>query len=359
MKKPAAESSRSPRAKSSTPRASKKTPSVQAELRSLAGIGVGLAEEQVYRKLLRGGGLRAADFVARPGMTLRVVAASLRALEAKGMVTHSPDRVPRYFALPPDIAVEALIAGSQRDEEQRQRQARAAVAELSRVRGRGKALVADQRLVEILSPEATAQIFLQMHHTATTEMLSLTRRPMLVSNISEPDHLLFECLDRGVRCRSLIDSDLLTMPGWLDHMRDNASRGEECRIASSLPFKLVVADRRIAIIPLDLARPDGPVLLVRSSSLLEALCEVFELLWRNASTLPSSAAAPVAAGRLPSASLLSLLSSGLNDKAIELELDLSHRTLARRISELMKEFGASTRCQLGWLAAQRCRSRGD
>ena len=39
--------------------------------------------------------------------------------------------------------------------------------------------------------------------------------------------------------------------------------------------------------------------------------------------------------------------------AIELELDMSHRTLARRISELMKRFGATTRCQLGWLAAQR------
>jgi len=51
-------------------------------------------------------------------------------------------------------------------------------------------------------------------------------------------------------------------------MRDNTARGEECRIASSLPFKLIVQDRRIAIIPLDLARPDGPVLLVRPSSLL-------------------------------------------------------------------------------------------
>lgn len=335
-------------------RASKKSAAASSGIRTLDGMGVTLAEEQVYRMLLRCEGLSVTDLVARLGMSARVIASPLRALESKGMVTHSPDRVPRYFAVPPDIAVEALIASSQRNEEDRQRKARAAVARLSTaMTARESDRVPGERLVEILSAEATAQMFAQMHRTAQSEMISLTRRPMLISNINEPDYLLFQCLERGVRCRSLIDSELLTMPGWLEHMRDNTAHGEECRIASSLPFKLIVADRRIAIIPLDLARPDGPVLLVRSSSLLDALCEVFELLWRNATPLPSSDVAHASSGRLDSSSLLSLLTSGLNDKAIELQLDMSHRTLARRISELMKELGATTRCQLGWLAAQR------
>ncbi len=96
-----------------------------------------------------------------------------------------------------------------------------------------------------------------------------------------------------------------------------------------------------------------------AEQLLEALCEVFELLWRNATPFPLGNAEPVGNGRRTSASLLSLLTSGLNDKAIEAELGMSHRTLARRIRELMKELGATTRCQLGWLAAQRSnRPRG-
>jgi sugar-specific transcriptional regulator TrmB len=322
-------------------------------------MGVSPLEDEIYCALLRHDGLRLADLSKRLGRQARALAQPLRSLIEKGMATHSLDRAPRYFAIPPDIAVEALIASSQRSEEARQRQARAAAARLSAssaARGGG---VADERLVEILSAEATAQMFVLMHRTAQSEMLSLTRPPMLISNINEPDHLLFECLARGVSCRALVDSDLLSMPGWLDHMRDNTSRGEECRIAPSLPFKLIVADRKIAIIPLDLARPDGPVLLVRSSSLLEALCAVFELLWRNATPFPLDDSDQAASGRQASASLLSLLTSGLNDKAIELELGMSHRTLARRISELMKEFGATTRCQLGWLAAQRsARPRG-
>lgn len=322
--------------------------------RTLDGMGVALVEEQVYRALLRHEGLGVKDLAAKLGVSGRTIAAPLQSLESKGMITHSPDRVTRYFAVPPDIAVEALIASSQRNEEDRQREARAAIVRLSTAMNtRDRNHIPDKRLVEILSAEATAQMFAQMHRTAQSEMISLTRRPMLISNINEPDHLLFQCLERGIRCRALIDSDLLNMPGWLEHMRDNTAHGEECRIASSLPFKLVIADRRIGIIPLDLARPDGPVLLVRSSSLLDALCEVFELLWRNATPFPSTDPAQAAAGRRDSVSLLSLLTSGLNDKSIEHQLDMSHRTLARRISELMKELGATTRCQLGWLAAQR------
>jgi sugar-specific transcriptional regulator TrmB len=322
-------------------------------------MGVSPLEDEIYRALLRHDGLSLADLSKRLGRQTRTLAQPLRTLIQKGMATHSLDRTPRYFAIPPDIAVEALIASSQRNEEARQRKARAAAARLNASsEARGHRNVADERLVEILSAEATAQMFVLMHRTAQSEMLSLTRQPMLISNINEPDHLLFECLARGVRCRALVDSDLLAMPGWLEHMRDNTSRGEECRIAPSLPFKLIVADRRIAIIPLDLARPDGPVLLVRSSSLLEALCAVFELLWRNATPFPLDDSDQAASGRQASASLLSLLTSGLNDKAIELDLDMSHRTLARRISELMKDFGATTRCQLGWLAAQRAARTG-
>jgi sugar-specific transcriptional regulator TrmB len=331
-----------------------KRPAALGASRTLEGMGVALVEEQAYRMLLRHEGLGAKDLAMKLGLSARAITALLQALENKGMITHSPDRVTRYFAVPPDIAVEALIASSQRNEEDRQRKARDAVARLSAsMGGRCANQVPDKRLVEILSAEATTQMFAQMHRTAQSEMISLTRRPMLISNINEPDHLLFQCLQRGVRCRALIDSDLLNMPGWLEHMRDNTAHGEECRLAPSLPFKLVIADRRIGIIPLDLARPGGPVLLVRSSSLLDALCEVFELLWRNATPFPSTDPSQPAARRRDSVSLLSLLTSGLNDKSIEHQLEMSHRTLARRISELMKELGATTRCQLGWLAAQR------
>jgi Bacterial regulatory proteins, luxR family len=49
--------------------------------------------------------------------------------------------------------------------------------------------------------------------------------------------------------------------------------------------------------------------------------------------------------------LVSLLTMGINDKTIASELDLSMRTLNRRVSELMSALGARSRFQAGWLAA--------
>jgi DNA-binding NarL/FixJ family response regulator len=68
---------------------------------------------------------------------------------------------------------------------------------------------------------------------------------------------------------------------------------------------------------------------------------------------PDAAEAAVAdAGAMQ---LLALLAGGLNDKAIASELDVSTRTLDRRILKLMRGLGARTRFQAGWIAAQRGR----
>jgi hypothetical protein len=200
-------------------------------------------------------------------------------------------------------------------------------------------------------------MFSQFLRDAQTEILCLERSPGLVSAIDEPDTGYLERLARGVRSRSITDNQLLNLPGTLTRLRIATAAGEQFRTYPSLPFKLVVVDRRMALLPLHLANPDGAYLLVRSSSLLDALCEMFEMYWREAAPFiatdqPAAASNPDS-HPLHSDVLLTLMASGLNDKSIEQELNVSPRTLARRIVELTTRLGASTRFQAGWLAAQR------
>lgn len=51
------------------------------------------------------------------------------------------------------------------------------------------------------------------------------------------------------------------------------------------------------------------------------------------------------------AELIPLLASGLTDRAIARQLDISFRTVQRRVHRLMRELGADTRFQAGWLSA--------
>jgi DNA-binding NarL/FixJ family response regulator len=48
-----------------------------------------------------------------------------------------------------------------------------------------------------------------------------------------------------------------------------------------------------------------------------------------------------------------MLAAGLKDDAVARQLGVSKRTLDRRVQELMRNLGAWTRFQAGWLAALR------
>ena len=327
---------------------------------ALRTLGLTPSEERIYHMLLPRDGTTVVEMAKGLALSLGGCQRVLNALERKGLVTHSPEQVRRYSAVPPDFAAEVLIARRQSD----MHHARAEMAKLrdSLERGRDKGR-RQERVVEILPPQAAARMFSQFLRDAQTEILCLERSPGLVSAIDEPDPAYLERFARGVRSRSITDNQLLNLPGTLTRLRIATAAGEEFRTCPSLPFKLVVVDRRMALLPLHLANPDGAYLLVRSSSLLDALCDMFEMYWR--------AAAPFIATDLPVAStdasdshadhpdvLLGLLASGLNDKSIEQELNVSPRTLARRIVELTTRLGASTRFQAGWLAAQAMLKQG-
>jgi sugar-specific transcriptional regulator TrmB len=320
---------------------------------ALRALGLSATEEQIYRALLPRGAT-AAELSKDLELSLRAIQRTLSALEKKGLVTYSPEEIPRYSAVPPDIAADVLIA-RRNSELQRARAAMVKLRESTYEERKDRH--AEERFVEILSRETAAQIFLHSVGTAQSEILGLERMPSLVSAMDELDEGIVACLARGVKCRAITDSELLNLPGTLNRLRAATQVGEQFRIFPSLPFKLVVFDRRIAILPLHLDKPDGPVLLVRSSSLLDALCEMFEMYWRAGApfVVGDSLTAPSGATEthpLHADALIPLLASGLNDKSIEHELDMSPRTLARRIVELTRRLGASTRFQAGWLAAQ-------
>lgn len=328
--------------------------------RALEMLGISEAEERAYRWLLGYSAATVQDLAQALLLTPRKAQQLLVTLEAKGLATHSPERPRRYIPVAPDIAVEALILRHQKGLED----ARLAVQELQKqvaVRQPGE----QEQIVELLaSREIESQIFEQLHESAQHEIVTMTRLPMRISSMDIP----FEQVEqsqytqrkahaRGVHFRTLVDAEFLASPGALRLVRADMKAGEEVRVIPHLPFKMILADRYIGLAPLNLQQPDGPSLLVRSSALLDAFHILFEVLWERAVPI-SSASADVlesddSSSRLPEGSedLLSMMAAGLNDKTIAHELDMSTRSLERRVAKLMHAFGTRTRFQTGWYAA--------
>lgn len=330
-----------------------------AEERPLDVIGVDEQGEQAYRWLLSNSGATAADvaraFVTTPGKIQRV----LDAIETKGLITHSPQRPRRYIPVSPDIALKALALQHQ----ERLRRLDGVIDELQEEAATHRRPDQEQMVELITSREAGFQTYNHIYEKAKHEILTLMRPPVLISRLelsAETDHRpQWDAIRRGVRFRSVADTGFLESPGVTPRIRKDMEAGEEVRVVPHLPIKMIMADHELALIPMSLQQLDSPSLLVRSSALLDALYALFEILWDRAAPLsfaPSGSLEPGAArSRFPEGAedMLSLLVTGMNDKNIVHELDISRSTFTRRLAEIMKAMDARTRFQLGYLTALR------
>jgi hypothetical protein len=332
--------------------------------RPLDILGISETEEQVYRWLLAQSGANVAEaaqaFTHTPGKAQRLLAS----IESKGLATHSPERPRRYLPVSPDMALEASVLRCQ-DE---LRRAREAIRELQEKAAAEKPRDEPHQMVELITGRETErQTFEQLNHSARREVIALMRPPLLISRLdssaTQDQHTQREAQARGVRYRGIVDTAFLSLPGAVNIVREEVRTGQDIRVTSALPSKLVLADHRIAIIPLNLELPGSPVLLVRSSALLDALYALFEILWRQATPLAFGRNGELEEGAVETAlpkdaaELISLLAAGLNDKGIAGEMKISASTLNRRISEIMRLLNARSRFQLGWLADRHLANR--
>ncbi|RUL66826.1 DUF4102 domain-containing protein [Dyella dinghuensis] len=317
--------------------------------RPLEILGIDDAEELIYRALLAHRLATADELASFLSLSLSKTQRLLDSIESKGLATHSMERPQRYIAASPRLALEAL-ASQQRAEIDR---ACLTISELEKYTVCATDNQEHEQVVELITSHiALQQIYTQMLQSARQEVFCFQRAPMLFTTGTQ------QVTPPNVRVRSISDDGYLAQPGMLDSLRECIERGEEARIFPNLPVKMLVADRRVGLIPLNTEDPaGGPILLVRSRALLNVLYALFELTWERSTPIFFTRAGKLerreSAARLSEAAgqVMSLLAAGFNDKAIAHEAGMSAATVTRRISELMKAFDTRTKFQLGWRAA--------
>jgi predicted transcriptional regulator len=309
----------------------------------LEGLGIPEAEQSAYLRVLANPQLAAAELAAELGTTVDRAERLLAALTAHGLV-YRHDVVPvRWSATAPDVAVEALLL--RREEELLRTRGR--VGELMRAY-RGAQRPHAEDLVEVITGQtAIAERWRQMQDGARQHLLLFDKPP----HISPTDTAL-ECslLERGVRVRVVYEAGSVSAPGRLAEIRGVVAAGEEARMLPELPCKLAVVDARWAMLPIATGAELQGAVLVRASSLLDALIGMFEAYWHRAVRVPQAQVGAPASDRRTE--LLTLLSAGFTDDSIARQLGVSPRTVQRWVRELMDALGARTRFQAGIQASR-------
>jgi sugar-specific transcriptional regulator TrmB len=315
----------------------------------LESVGVLPADEAVYRELLSRSQADVDQLAAALSLRRTDVEASLRILEALGLVNRLPGRPVRVRASRPDVAIDVLV--SRRQEE------------LARTKLAARQLLAVMPAEERHRPEDIVEVIVgrpaiaarfEQLITTTGEELLVLDRPPYVSEPQRSDTSVRSLLHDDVTVRGIYAPEALELPGALEAAHDAARAGEQSRVHAHIPMKLAIGDRRLAILPVGADEAVDAALCIRPSALLDALVQLFDLLWAQAT--PIVATDPV--GQVSDRDLAVLLASGAKDDVIARHLGTSTRTLSRRISELMEHLHVRNRFQagvqavrLGWLSA--------
>ncbi|MDQ0943425.1 hypothetical protein QFZ67_005130 [Streptomyces sp. V1I1] len=123
------------------------------------------------------------------------------------------------------------------------------------------------------------------------------------------------------------------------------------RVTDSIPFKMVVADRSVAAVPLDLELHFNGVLLIRDPVVVQALVRTHRAWWDTGDNLTRHTVPGAVPAHLQPV-LLALL-AGLTDETAATRLGMSGRTYSRRVGELLTDLGTTSRFRAGAEAARR------
>ncbi|MGE7436931.1 helix-turn-helix domain-containing protein [Kitasatospora sp. NPDC001175] len=307
-----------------------------------AGLGIGADAEELYLRLLDAGSASAQQLGAWAGLSAERSLAALESLADHGLVERPARGQRRWTAAAPDVALEELLL--QREVELRR--ARGRINELMRTYRRRQSGAGE--LVEVITGrESVAELWRSLQLGAREQLRLLDRPPYI--RRSDPDTEL-ALLGRGVTMRVVYESRVLREPARVAEIRGFVRGGEQARVLPELPLKLAVVDSRWAMLPVSAGTESQHVLLVRPSSLLDALIGLFELYWSHAMRFPATDTETEPEDRHQR--LLGLLAAGLTDESIARQLGVSTRTVQRWVRELMDRFGARTRFQAGIQAAR-------
>ncbi|WP_035794080.1 LuxR C-terminal-related transcriptional regulator [Kitasatospora mediocidica] len=308
------------------------------------GLGLAADEELVYLHLLGTTAGTAQQVGAALGLGTERALAALAALAVHGLVERPGGDGTLWSAAAPDVALEELLL--RREVELRRTRGR--INELMRTYRRSRPGSQAGELVEIISGrDSVAELWRSLQLGVRGQLRVMDKPPYI--RRSDPE-LELAMLARGVRLMTVYESRVLREPSRLAEIYPVMEAGELARVLPELPLKLALVDDRWALLPVSSGTELESVLLVRPSSLLDALAGLFELYWSRAMRMPAPESAELPQDR--HRQLLALLAAGLTDESIARQMGVSTRTVQRWVRELMDRFGARTRFQAGIQAAR-------
>ncbi|UNO41649.1 helix-turn-helix transcriptional regulator [Streptomyces sp. MST-110588] len=331
----------------------------------LVALGLKSIHESVYQAMLKHDTWGVAELAAHLAFTEDEVRAALDALFELRLIRESFDAPGRLRAVDAGTALRALLDRQHEELLRRQRQAADRHAAIARMIAQAAAHAWDHGAAlpaggaapggteQLLGMDAVQQRLEQLAEEAAEEILTfMPGGAQSAAALDAARRNDARVLARGVSMRTVGLDSLRQDPPTLAHARWLTGRGAAFRTVAALPPRMIVADRRAALVPLDPADTRKGVLYVTCPGVIASLTALFLQVWEHATSLGADAPAPRPGLSDTERDLLHLIGQGYTDEAAATRLHISPRTARRMMAAIMERLGARSRFEAGLKAAR-------
>jgi DNA-binding CsgD family transcriptional regulator/sugar-specific transcriptional regulator TrmB len=324
-------------------------------------FGISERAEAVYRVMLSDPSLGVSDLAQRLTIEPDEVRGAFDELARAALLRPSLTIPDQWRAVSPEAGLEAVLARQEAElvaQRNRIEEARAAAAALMAEYTKLRPGWQYAEVEQLIGVAAVRERISELAPAVRTEVLNFQpgggqSQDSIDASTPHDEHML----KRGVRLRYVYLDSVRNDARTLSYARWLTELGGEIRTVPALPMRMIVYDRKLGIVPIDLDDSRAGAVLIQGPGMIAALTALFEHVWTTAVPLggprrqreKGTADAPSTQER----EMLRLLAQGLTDELVARKLGVSVRTMRRVAADLMDRLGARSRFQAGALAVAR------
>lgn len=247
----------------------------------LLNMGLSSNEAKVYLALLKKKISNVSEIVTISGVPQKMIYYVLQKLMQKGLCSLIPGKVKRYKPTDPNTGIGNFIDQAQEQITRSQEM----LSGLAKQYETGKNDKGKTEYLEIIQNKTQiADKMMALEKMAEEEVLSFNKPPyaMTKRNVEE-----IKGIKRGVKYKSIYQAVNLREVIGRTVVEMYMKAGEEVRITTELPMKMMVFDHRIALFTLEdriIQENDFSTVVIQNSNLVKILTESFYNYWQNAMT---------------------------------------------------------------------------
>jgi DNA-binding CsgD family transcriptional regulator len=315
----------------------------------LEPLGLDQHSERVYVAILSQPGITAEWLAERLDLSSCEVECALDRLK-KLTLLQMRNADEGFYAISPEHGMEILLAVQQAELasfQQRVELSRAAAARLIADHINIKPDIATPEVEYLTGIDAIRVRLEALSAGVRSEVMNFSPTKQTQADVSAGKEATVRYMGTKVKSRSIYSHSALRDPATLEYMQWLVRNGFELRSTPALPSRMVIFDRKIALLPMSPEDSKEGAVVLYGKATVTAFCSLFDWIWERAIPVDPGTEKSDDVGDAVEIEVIWLLAQGYTDEAVAKRLGVSPRTSRRIVETMMRRLGARSRFQAG------------